>query len=48
MPILLLSALLLIAERQGYEKVQTTMEAYSHLYTNKQVEVANQLNGLIP
>ena len=39
---------LLIAERLGHEKVQTTMDTYSHLYPNKQVEVANQLNGLIP
>ena len=39
---------LLIAERLGHEKVQTTMDTYSHLYPNKKVEVANQLNGLIP
>ena len=39
---------LLIAERLGHEKVQTTMDTYSHLYPNKQVEVAKQLNGLIP
>ena len=31
---------LLIAERLGHEKVQTTMDTYSHLYPNKQVEVA--------
>ena len=30
---------LLIAERLGHEKVQTTMDTYSHLYPNKQVEV---------
>ena len=34
---------LLIAERLGHERVQTTMETYSHLYPNKQVEVANRL-----
>jgi integrase len=39
---------LLIAERLGHEKVQTTMDTYSHLYPNKQVEVAKQLNSLIP
>ncbi|MBR0219466.1 MAG: tyrosine-type recombinase/integrase [Clostridia bacterium] len=39
---------LLIAERLGPEKVQTTMDTYSHLYPNKQVEVAKQLNSLIP
>lgn len=37
---------LLIAERLGHERVQTTMETYSHLYPNKQVEVANRLDGL--
>ena len=39
---------LLIAERLGHEKVQTTMDTYSHLYPNKQVEVAKQLDNLIP
>ena len=39
---------LLIAERLGHEKVQTTMDTYSHLYPNKQVEVAKQLDDLIP
>ena len=39
---------LLIAERLGHERVQTTMETYSHLYPNKQMEVAKRLNGLIP
>ena len=37
---------LLIAERLGHERVQTTMETYSHLYPNKQVEVANRLDSL--
>ena len=37
---------LLIAERLGHERVQTTMDTYSHLYPNKQVEVANQLDSL--
>ncbi len=31
---------LLIAKRLGHERVQTTMETYSHLYSNKQAEVA--------
>jgi len=39
---------LLIAERLGHEKVQTTMETYSHLYPIKQIEVANQLDELMP
>lgn len=38
---------LLIAERLGHERVQTTMETYSHLYPNKQIEVANQLAELV-
>lgn len=37
---------LLIAERLGHERVQTTMETYSHLYPNKQVEVAQRLDAL--
>ena len=37
---------LLIAERLGHERVQTTMETYSNLYPNKQIEVAMQLDGL--
>lgn len=39
---------LLIAERLGHERVQTTMETYSHLYPNKQAEVARQLDGILP
>ena len=38
---------LLIAERLGHERVQTTMETYSHLYPNKQTEVANGLDGVM-
>ncbi len=38
---------LLIAERLGHEKVQTTMDTYSHLYPNKQLEAARQLNGMM-
>ena len=37
---------LLIAERLGHERVQTTMETYSHLYPNKQIEVARQLDDI--
>ena len=33
-------------QRLGHERVQTTMETYSHLYPNKQAEVAMQLDGL--
>ena len=38
---------LLIVERLGHERVQTKMETYSHLYPNKQAEVARQLNGIL-
>lgn len=38
---------LLIAERLGHEHVQTTMETYSHLYPNKQTEVAQRLDTLM-
>lgn len=37
---------LLISERLGHEKVQTTLDTYSHLYTNKGDVVANKLNDL--
>lgn len=37
---------LLIAERLGHERIQTTLETYSHLYPNKQVEVAEQLESI--
>ena len=30
----------------GHERVQTTMDTYSHLYPNKQTEVAAQLDVL--
>ena len=37
---------ILIAERLGHEKVQTTLDTYSHLYPNKQNEIANKLDKL--
>ena len=37
---------LLIAERLGHERVQTTIGTYSHLYPSKQTEVANRLDAL--
>ena len=37
---------LLVAERLGHERVQTTTETYSHLYPNKQTEVAAQLDAI--
>ncbi|MFQ9979742.1 MAG: tyrosine-type recombinase/integrase [Clostridium cadaveris] len=38
---------LLIADRLGHEKIRTTLNTYSHLYPNKQVEVAQQLENII-
>ena len=38
---------LLIADRLGHEKIQTTLNTYSHLYPNKQSEVAQQLENII-
>lgn len=37
---------LLVVERLGYERVQTTMDTYSHLYPNKQTKVAAQIEVL--
>lgn len=37
----------LIAERLGHESVTITLEIYSHLYPNKQMEVAQSLNGIL-
>jgi integrase len=37
---------LLIAERLGHEKVETTLNTYSHLYPSKHGEVAEKLNSL--
>ena len=37
---------LLISERLGHEKVETTLQTYSHLYPNKHSQVANRLDEL--
>lgn len=34
---------LLVCERLGHENIQTTLQTYSHLYPNKQEEVASKL-----
>lgn len=39
---------LLIAERLGHEKVETTLNTYSHLYPHKQNEIANKLQDFEP
>lgn len=38
--------ILTIAERLGHEKAETTWNTYSHLYPNKQLEVAQKLDNL--
>jgi integrase len=37
---------LAIAERLGHEKIETTLNTYSHLYPNKQGELANMLDEI--
>jgi len=37
---------LLISERLGHEKIQTTLNTYSHLYPNKGNIIANKLDDL--
>lgn len=37
---------LAISERLGHEKIQTTLDTYSHLYPNKDIALANKLNDL--
>lgn len=37
---------LLISERLGHENIETTLQIYSHLYPNKQSEVASKLEEL--
>lgn len=39
---------LLISERLGHEKVETTLNTYSHLYPNRAEEVAEKLNKIVP
>ncbi len=38
---------LLIKERLGHEKIQTTLGTYGHLYPNSNLEVANKLTGAL-
>ena len=38
--------ILLISERLGHENINTTLQTYSHLYPNKQSEVADRLQKL--
>ena len=38
---------LLIKERLGHEKIQTTLGTYGHLYPNTNLEVANKLTVVL-
>lgn len=38
---------LLIAERLGHENIETTLNTYSHLYPNKQIELADKLQSIL-
>lgn len=38
---------LLVQERLGHERIQTTLDTYSHLYPNKQTELADQLQSMV-
>ena len=38
---------LLIKERLGHEKIQTTFGTYGHLYPNTNLEVAKKLTGIL-
>ena len=40
------SSPLVIADRLGHEKVETTLNTYSHLFPNKRDEVAEKLQKL--
>ena len=37
----------LVSERLGHEKIQTTLDTYSHLYPDQSRDLADQLNGLV-
>lgn len=37
----------LVSERLGHEKIQTTLDTYSHLYPDQSRDVANQLDSLM-
>lgn len=38
---------LIIKDRLGHEKIQTTLGTYGHLYPNSNFEVAKQLDGIL-
>lgn len=38
---------LLIQERLGHENIETTLQTYSHLYPNKQLDVVSKINEML-
>jgi len=38
---------ILVSERLGHENIETTLQTYSHLYPNKQQEVADRLSKVV-
>lgn len=38
---------IVVKERLGHEKIQTTLDIYSHIFPGKDEDVANQLNQLM-
>ena len=38
---------LLVAQRLGHEKIQTTLDTYSHLFPNQSREIADKLQNLM-
>lgn len=34
-----------MAERLGHEKIETTLNTYSHIYPNKQAQLADRFDG---
>lgn len=39
---------LLISKRLGHERVETTLNTYSHLYPSRADELAEKLNKIVP
>ena len=37
-----------VCERLGHERVETTLNTYSHLYTSRADELAEKLNKIVP
>ncbi len=38
---------MLISQRLGHEKIETTLQTYSHLYPNKETELLDTIESII-